>query len=230
MTSARRATCSRTSISRSTSSAGSTTSATTRPRACRRGPAPTARPCSTSSTSWPPRSSARRPIRPATTSTRYSRTSTCTTSHTAPAAEPASCRPVWGQEFAPLAVDSRGGRWLPGDWVPAAQVLDGLAVLPLDGVFEQVGQVPAGGDAGDVGDGAAGPDGDDEPLVVEGERLQRPGIQLRVQVAGDLDAAVVAGRQPRIGHKLGCFHPARPDEHAALNQLAVGEPEALLGG
>src|SRR5499427_11137057 len=74
--------------------------------------------------------------------------------------------------------------WLPGYWVPATQVLDGLAVLPLDGVLEQVGQVPAGGDAGDVGDGAAGPDRDDEPLVVEGERLQRPALQLRVQVAG----------------------------------------------
>jgi hypothetical protein len=33
-------------------------------------------------------------------------------------------------------------------------VLDGLAVLPLDGVFEQVGQPPAGGDAGDAGDPA----------------------------------------------------------------------------
>ncbi len=108
---------------------------------------------------------------------------------------------------------------------------------------------------------------------MEGERLQRPALQFRVQVAGhrlalfqrhlrqlgqhvpgarihhrgevagdvdlravehaqvpvDLDAAVVAGRQPRIGHELGCFHPTRPDEHAALYQLAVGEPEALLG-
>src|SRR6266851_717648 len=73
---------------------------------------------------------------------------------------------------------------LPGYWVPAAQVLHGLAVLPLDGVFEQVGQMPAGGDAGDVGDSAAGTDRDDEPLVVEGERLQRPALQLRVQVAG----------------------------------------------
>src|SRR6266568_5275105 len=75
-------------------------------------------------------------------------------------------------------------RRLPGYWVPAAQVGDGLAVLPLDGVLEQVGQVPAGGDAGDVGDPAAGPDRDDEALVVEGERLQRPAVQLRVQVAG----------------------------------------------
>src|ERR1700732_2101341 len=56
-----------------------------------------------------------------------------------------------------------GWRRLPGYWVPAAQVLHGLAVLPLDGVFEQVRQVPAGGDAGDVGDPVAGPDRDDEP-------------------------------------------------------------------
>ena len=61
-----------------------------------------------------------------------------------------------------------------GYWVPTAQVPDGLAVLPLDGVFEQVGEPSAGGDVGDVGDPAAGPDRDDEPLVVEGERLQRP--------------------------------------------------------
>ena len=67
-----------------------------------------------------------------------------------------------------------GGAGSPGYWVPAAQVPHGLAVLPLDGVFEQMGQPPAGGDAGDVGDPAAGPDGDDEPFVVEGERLQRP--------------------------------------------------------
>src|SRR6266496_5644849 len=76
------------------------------------------------------------------------------------------------------------GQRLPGYWVPAAQVPDRLAVLPLDGVFEQVGQPPAAGDAGDVGDPAAGPDRDDEPLVVEGERLQRPAPQLRVQIAG----------------------------------------------
>src|SRR6516165_9702594 len=78
----------------------------------------------------------------------------------------------------------QGWRRLPGYWVPATQVPDGLAVFPLDGVFEQVSQVPAGGDAGDVGDPAAGPNRDDEPLVVEGEHLQRPAVQLRVQVAG----------------------------------------------
>src|SRR5690349_10935593 len=50
--------------------------------------------------------------------------------------------------------------------VPAAQVPDGLAVLPLDGVLEQVGQPAAGGEAGDVGDPATGPDRDDESLVV----------------------------------------------------------------
>ena len=49
------------------------------------------------------------------------------------------------------------------------------------------------------------------------------------EVPVDLDAAVVAGRQPRIGYKLGCFHPTGPDEHATLHQLAVLEPEAFLG-
>jgi hypothetical protein len=46
-------------------------------------------------------------------------------------------------------------------------VPDRLAVLPLDGVLEQVGQLPAAGDASDVGDPAANPDRDDESLVVE---------------------------------------------------------------
>jgi hypothetical protein len=57
---------------------------------------------------------------------------------------------------------------LPGYWVPAAQVPDGLAVLPLDGVFEQVGQSPAGGDAGDVGDppGCATPE-----MIPEGSHV-----------------------------------------------------------
>ncbi len=60
---------------------------------------------------------------------------------------------TWG-EAAPLAAggicsvgrSQRDGQRAPGYWVPAAQVLDGLAVLPLDGVLEQVGQPPAGGD------------------------------------------------------------------------------------
>src|SRR6266496_6673739 len=84
-----------------------------------------------------------------------------------------------GRSSAPEPEDEQRSQ---GQWVPAAQVRDGLAVLPLDGVFEQVGQPPAAGDAGDVGDPAAGPDRDDEPLVVEGERLQRPAPQLRVQI------------------------------------------------
>jgi hypothetical protein len=41
-------------------------------------------------------------------------------------------------------------------------------------VFEQVGQPTAAGDAGDVGHPAAGAGRDDEPLVVEGERRERP--------------------------------------------------------
>ena len=59
-------------------------------------------------------------------------------------------------------------------WVPAAQMRDGLTVLPLDEVLEQMSQPTAAGDAGNVGDPAAGADRDDEPLVVEGERLKRP--------------------------------------------------------
>jgi hypothetical protein len=59
------------------------------------------------------------------------------------------------------------------------------------------------------------------------------GVDLRVvqhaQVPVDLDAAVVAGRQRRTGHQLGCVHPVRPDEHATLHQLAAGEPEAVGG-
>src|SRR5215469_7082003 len=49
------------------------------------------------------------------------------------------------------------------------------------------------------------------------------------QVLVDLDPAVVTGWQLRIGYKLRRLQPARPDEHTALNQLAVGEPEAVLG-
>src|SRR6187455_1717579 len=52
-----------------------------------------------------------------------------------------------------------------GQWVPAAQMRDGLAVFPLDEILEQVGQPPAAGDAGDVGDPATGTDRDDESLV-----------------------------------------------------------------
>src|SRR6202023_3823260 len=53
-----------------------------------------------------------------------------------------------GRHLLPWSL-AAGWRRVPGYWVPAAQVLHGLAVLPLDGVFEQVRQVPAGGDAGD---------------------------------------------------------------------------------
>jgi hypothetical protein len=55
------------------------------------------------------------------------------------------------------------------------------------------------------------------------------GVVEHAQILVDLDAAVVAGRQLRIGHQLGCLHATRPDEHPALHQPAVGEPEALLG-
>jgi hypothetical protein len=48
------------------------------------------------------------------------------------------------------------------------------------------------------------------------------------QVTIDLDATVVAGRQSRIDHEIGRLQPTRPDEHAALHQLAVLEPETLL--
>jgi hypothetical protein len=62
-----------------------------------------------------------------------------------------------------------------GDWVPAPEVPDGLAIFPLDRVLEQVGQPPASGEAGDIGDPAAQSDRDDEALVLEGEGLQRSG-------------------------------------------------------
>jgi len=51
---------------------------------------------------------------------------------------------------------------------PAAQVLDGLAVLPLNGIFEQVSQSPADSDTGDVSHPPVGPHPDDEPFVMEG--------------------------------------------------------------
>src|SRR6266571_8942551 len=78
----------------------------------------------------------------------------------------------WPPSGMPLSPLTAGWKRSPGYWVPAAQVPDGLAVLPLNGVFEQMGKLPAGGDAGYVGDPAAGPDRDHEPLVVEGERLR----------------------------------------------------------
>src|SRR3954447_5786349 len=78
---------------------------------------------------------------------------------------------------------SRRAPWLPSYWTPATQVPDGLAVLPLDGIFEHVGDAAAGGDAGDVGHPAARTDRDDEALVVEGEFLERSTLQFRVQVA-----------------------------------------------
>jgi hypothetical protein len=52
----------------------------------------------------------------------------------------AFCMPRYGP--VPLRPSARAGAMSPpgpqsyGDWVPAAQVPDGLAVFPLDGVFE----------------------------------------------------------------------------------------------
>jgi hypothetical protein len=48
------------------------------------------------------------------------------------------------------------------------------------------------------------------------------------EVMVDLDAAIVAGRQPPATSS-GPYHPTCPDEHAALHQLADLEPEAFLG-
>ena len=42
-----------------------------------------------------------------------------------------------------------------GYWIPAAKVPDGLAVLPLDGVLENVSKSATGGDSGDVGHAAS---------------------------------------------------------------------------
>ena len=74
---------------------------------------------------------------------------------------------------------------LDGQGVPSAQVLDRLAVLPLDGVLEEVSKSAAGGDVRDVGHAATCADRDDESFVMEGECLQRPFLQLRVEIAGD---------------------------------------------
>jgi hypothetical protein len=73
-----------------------------------------------------------------------------------------------------LVRDARLKRQSDGQRVPSAQVLDRLAVLPLDGVLEKVSKSAAGGDAGDVGHAAACAHGDDEAFVMEGECLQRP--------------------------------------------------------
>jgi hypothetical protein len=41
-----------------------------------------------------------------------------------------------------LAAGGRGGWWLPGYWVPAAEVLYGLAVFPFDGVLSRWARCP----------------------------------------------------------------------------------------
>jgi hypothetical protein len=92
-----------------------------------------------------------------------------------------------------------------------AQGRDGLALLPLDKVLEQVGQPPAAGDAGDVSNPAAGPDRDDEPLVMEGEHLQRPALQLRVQVRATVSpssSATCASRHRSGAHSGSCQVPS----------------------
>src|SRR5207237_2385296 len=67
---------------------------------------------------------------------------------------------------------------------PAAQVLDRLAVFPLDGVFEDVREAPAECAARHVGDAAPAADGDDKAFVVERKRLQRLPRDLGLNVVG----------------------------------------------
>src|SRR5919197_5907476 len=67
---------------------------------------------------------------------------------------------------------------------PAAQVLDRLAIFPLDGVFEDVRESPAERVARHVGDAAPGADGDDKAFVVEREWLQGLPGELGLQVVG----------------------------------------------
>src|ERR671933_1485506 len=67
---------------------------------------------------------------------------------------------------------------------PAAQVLDRLAVFPLDGVFEDVREPPAERVARHVGNAAPGADRDDKAFVVEREWLQRLPRELGLQVVG----------------------------------------------
>jgi hypothetical protein len=68
-------------------------------------------------------------------------------------------------------------------------MLDGLAVLPLDGVFEQVGEPSAAGDAAELGGAAVVADRDHQALVVEAEPLQWLAIQLGVEVAATVSAS-----------------------------------------
>jgi len=55
-------------------------------------------------------------------------------------------------------------------WTPPAQVLDRLAVFPLDRVFEHVPEPAADGAPGDIGDAALAADRDDVAFIVELER------------------------------------------------------------
>ena len=98
-----------------------------------------------------------------------------------PHVSPVKCRPLPGENNRPNSTPSRlPGAHLPAcqtpsvlgriSWrlvrqarlkpqsdsqgVPSAQVLDRLAVLPLDGILEKVSKSAAGGDAGDVGHAA----------------------------------------------------------------------------
>src|SRR6266545_4803226 len=85
--------------------------------------------------------------------------SMCTGFATAGSSRSATTGTPWPS---PPATRPPGAARAPG--ISAAQVLDELAILPLDGVLEGMGQPPAGGDAGNLSDTAAGPTETMNPL------------------------------------------------------------------
>src|SRR5215469_2623966 len=237
MTSARPATCSLTSISRSTSSAGSTTSATTRRQGCRRGRALTTKPCSTSNTSWPRRSSARRPIRPATTSTRYSRTSTCTTSPTLPADESAWLvhvdELVYFDEWAAAGVGfevahgprrAAGGRDAAEGFVPGSRVWRGHPLPAASGIAGHQGVLQAGGRVEVLAH---------EPRRAAGHRhpvdVGEPGAQAsRLRRGPGAAAEVLDQREPLVGGVVALAH--RPHVAAVADRDRLEQPPGEPGG
>lgn len=73
---------------------------------------------------------------------------------------------------------------LGSDGIPAAQMDDRLAILPLDGVLEHVCQPAPVGVAGDGSDTASAAYRDDEAFIVERESVQRVSGQLGQEIVG----------------------------------------------
>src|SRR5437588_12560601 len=87
---------------------------------------------------------------------------------------------------------------------PAAQVLDRLAVFPLDGVFEDVREAPAERAARHVGDAAPAADRDDKAFVLERERLQGLPRELGFQVVHHR-LALFQGYLRERGQRMACL-------------------------